>query len=252
MASSSVDLATCSKLAQYCREGWGTAYEYYVKYNLIERFLTQKPKNILLYGLPEKYGLSLDHIYSAKLYDAEITIVDERNNVLDQLSRVLESDEASDLFRGLNYQIINTLDLAKPSVYESFDVGFNTEVLQRLDEPKRQQYTKTLAHLSKTIFSFAPNSKNSMHNKVSGLDSLTLSQMKNLSKNTDLNILGSGYLDMPPFPPGLRKPGGSEKRGGLLDSVFPPSLKLWTYFERACPNVIKSRASHIVYTACAN
>ncbi len=43
-------------------EGMGTAYEYYAKRLILGRWLAERPRpaSILIAGLPQKYGASLD------------------------------------------------------------------------------------------------------------------------------------------------------------------------------------------------
>ena len=73
-------------------EGVGTAYEYYAKFRKLERFLNsiEKPKKILIAGLPEKYGLSMDFILLGQILKAETVVVDERPQVLARARRVLD------------------------------------------------------------------------------------------------------------------------------------------------------------------
>lgn len=247
-ASFKVDLGTCSTLARLSCEGWGTAYEYYVKSALIsEKINGITVDSILVYGLPEKYGLSLDHIFLGKLLGVPVTVVDERQNVLDRVSEALKSPKSKDLFHGIECTLTHAEKLANPPLTRRFDVSFNMEVIQRLAEKDKSKFMKTARKLSNRVFSFAPNKGNSMHNRFSGLASVSLSELLRLCEESGLRVADSGFIDMPPFPPGVKKPGDSSEGFGLLDAVFPPSLKAWSSFEGFCPISLKSRYSHIVY-----
>ena len=72
-------------------EGVGTAYEYYAKRLALGRWLRgrSRPQKILIAGLPQKYGLSLDFIQLAAEYGAVVTIIDERQDSLDELQDVI-------------------------------------------------------------------------------------------------------------------------------------------------------------------
>jgi hypothetical protein len=61
-------------------EGMGTAYKYYVKRLILRRFLDGRlqPRSILIAGLPEKYGASLDFVLLGSELGATITVVDDR------------------------------------------------------------------------------------------------------------------------------------------------------------------------------
>jgi hypothetical protein len=61
-------------------EGMGTAYEYYVKRMALRRFLDGRPRpdSILIAGLPEKYGASLDFVLLGSELGAAAAVVDDR------------------------------------------------------------------------------------------------------------------------------------------------------------------------------
>ena len=67
-------------------EGVGTAYEYYVKLRKLERFVNsiERPKRILIAGLPERYGLSMDFFLLGQMLQAETVAIDERSDALER------------------------------------------------------------------------------------------------------------------------------------------------------------------------
>lgn len=249
MTSFNINFSVTLKLAQLSGEGLGTAYEYYVKLKLITKHLRGiEPKNILVYGLPEKYGLSLDCIFLGQLLEVPVTVVDDRAQILDKLDSLLKSSEASNLFSKSDYTLIHVENLARSYISGIFDLSFNTEVLQRIPRQDRIDFIQSISRISKHVFSFVPNSGNSSHNRVSGLASMSLAELQDLCESAGLTVLDFDFLDMPPFPPGVKKPGKPLREGFLTDIIFIPLLKLWYGFERICPAFLKSRLSHISYT----
>jgi len=233
-------------LARLSGEGLGTAYEYCVKARVIERQLERRSiKSVLVCGLPEKYGFSLDFPYLARQAGAKLTVVDERPETLKKFEAAVA---ASPLLEGLDYCVKAVGDLSAPGLSASFDVSFNMEVLQRLSKSRRQDFTASVAKLAPLSFSFAPNAANGLHNRVSGLKSLSLEELIELNEAAGLKVLDSGFIDLPPFPPGLRQ--GESAGGGksVLDVVLTPPLKFWMNLEGFYPNFIKGRLAHIVYT----
>src|SRR5690606_30513282 len=61
-------------------EGVGTAYEYFAKRLVLRPWLRQQPpvRRLLVAGLPEKYGASLDHLLLAEELGATAVVVDDR------------------------------------------------------------------------------------------------------------------------------------------------------------------------------
>ena len=78
-------------------EGLGTAYEYFVKrLNLDGRFDDLPPNpRILIAGLPEKYGSSLDFFLLATDIKArELTVIDDRSAALEKCRENVEQARA--------------------------------------------------------------------------------------------------------------------------------------------------------------
>ncbi|HEY6459467.1 MAG TPA: hypothetical protein VIY73_04925, partial [Polyangiaceae bacterium] len=61
-------------------EGVGTAYEYYVKRRILDHALKglDRGARILVAGLPEKYGTSLDFVVAGADRAAKVLLVDDR------------------------------------------------------------------------------------------------------------------------------------------------------------------------------
>jgi hypothetical protein len=236
-------------------EGIGTAYEYCAKFRKLARFLNsiEKPKNILIAGLPEKYGLSMDFFWLAQILKAETVVVDERPEVLDRAQRVLSKLEEKQILdaKTVVFEEIESLRSFKVEsiIKGKFDLALSSEVYQRLDGGQ-QIYLNNLRANAKNLAVFAPNRGNSSHAELSGLKSVYLTDLiKHFSECTSMTIYDRGYLDMPPFPPGLSR--SQEKRQqaseNRLERFLMKILEFYCYFENSIPVFLKKRIAHITY-----
>ncbi|MBK9050196.1 MAG: hypothetical protein IPL78_04505 [Chloroflexi bacterium] len=68
-------------------EGLGMAYEYFVRRRLLRGWLNTRPRprRLLIAGLPERYGFSLDFFLMAQEWSAELVVVDERPQRLEKM-----------------------------------------------------------------------------------------------------------------------------------------------------------------------
>ncbi len=200
-------------LAKLEGQGLGTAYEYLAKYRHLRRVLAHLPKTALIYGLPEKYGFSLDLFWFCQQHGIKAHVWDDR---LRKLSRLL------DLVRraGLEKPIV----LRRPS--PAFDVILSCEAMQR------HGFAEYMGLLEKApaFLVFAPNIANRSHAGLTGL--LGYSPQ-------DFAGYRTGYVDIPPFPPGLRA------RGRVPAGLLLWALSKWAEIERFIP--FKRRLAHILY-----
>jgi hypothetical protein len=93
----SISIKSLYALALAEGEGVGTAYEYYAKRLTLARWLKQvgRPVRMLVAGLPQKYGSSLDFLLLAEELGVAVTVVDERPFALDKLQSSLEAARAA-------------------------------------------------------------------------------------------------------------------------------------------------------------
>src|SRR5262252_6719711 len=78
-------------------EGVGTAYEYFAKRLILTRWLAKLPqaRSLLIAGLPEKYGSSLDFLLlTQEMAVADVIVVDERPPALDKIRKSLAAAQA--------------------------------------------------------------------------------------------------------------------------------------------------------------
>jgi hypothetical protein len=207
-------------------EGLGTAYEYYVKLKLIKRLLNRfKPNSVLIYGLPQKYGFSLDFFYYCHIHGYPSYVYENRSKKLNNL-----------------FKILNKLNITKPIIItkidKQYDLILSCEVLQNIKN--KQKYIQNIQKFSKQAIIFTPNKDNIAHQKISHLNGLTLLKIKNMFTN----IKQYGYIDLPPFPPGIKK------QTKIKNSYIINILKIFGIIEKYYP--LKKKIAHIVYVYIKN
>lgn len=199
-------------------EGLGTAYEYLTKLNLLEKFVKFKNlQDVLIFGLPEKYGFSSDFIHFCLKKNYKFEIVEDRSDKITCLKKLYPEVKI----------IKHNLLKFRPS--KKYDLLLSSEVLQRLPNFK----LSSLKKISKYSIVFLPNKFNKMHNKFSKLKGIDF----------DKGFVREGYLDMPPFPPGIKK---NNQRVNLSD-ILLFLLRLYSRIEQIAPVKIKKRLCHIKY-----
>ena len=205
------------KLAILEGEGLGTGYEYYVKYRLLNRLLRGfTPKSVLIYGLPEKYGYSMDFFRLARKWGAKVFILEKR---------MVKLRKCLDMINELGWEMPQIVR----KVQKEYDLILSCEVLQSVN---KQRYANTVQRYSKRAIVFVPNADNKGHSKISGLKSMTLRELE------ELFSAKGGYVDMPPFPPGARSK--SKKRQFL---IWP--LEIYGKLEQYL--LFKKKCAHICY-----
>jgi hypothetical protein len=178
-------------------EGVGTAYEYLAKWRVIHSSLAGV-RRMLIAGLPEKYGSSLDFVALAVALDAELVVVDERQASLTKLRESMTRAGLAPraLLRQTPLEDIEKLD-------SKFDLALSCEVLQRLDTPSRDQFLRGLSKVARRFVAFVPNASNSAHASRSHLRSVSIDDLRESILAVGATLEDAGFVDMPPFPPGL-------------------------------------------------
>jgi nucleoside-diphosphate-sugar epimerase len=231
-------------------EGLGTAYEYFAKWNLLRKIFEEIgfQKNILVAGLPEKYGSSMDFVLLAQKYNSGITIIDERIEAIHKFKKTLQNLNKEDH----SIRIIKVGRLSELKFTNSgkkYDLLLCCEVLQRLSENSRVEYFKQITKISKNAIIFVPNKENKSHAKLSGLNTLSLNELIGYCREKRSIVLKKGYIDMPPFPPGLKRAEEARSKAtkSLIQKFFMKILEIWCSAENLFPKVIKKKKAHIVY-----
>ena len=208
-------------------EGVGTAYEYFAKRLTLGRWLKgqKRPFSILIAGLPQKYGTSLDFLQLADELGAAVTIADERPFSLKKLHNALKSAQKEGWLTAVSPTLIPVEKMAElDGVNGRFDLCISSEVVQRLAENEREGYLARLTELSNSIALFMPNGDNSAHTDISGLSGLRLDELQTLAQTCKLANLQTDYIDMPPFPPGITR---SEDQREQATSGKSEALAMW-------------------------
>jgi hypothetical protein len=233
-------------------EGVGTAYEYYAKRLVLLPWLAKekRPDSILVAGLPEKYGASLDFLLLGAELGCRITVVDDRSHALARFERALETLKSIYYSPSLNPQIVQTGDLS--SLHElktNFDLAVSSEVLQRLTAEKRQSYVSRLQEASSKLALFSPNGDNDSHVGISGLNGLKLEELDRLmDQDASLEKI-VGFIDMPPFPPGITRSETQRKEAssGSAEAFAMWGLGVYARMEKYIPQSARRKYAHIVY-----
>jgi hypothetical protein len=214
----------------------------------------EKPKRILIAGLPEKYGLSMDFFLLGQMLKAEIVVIDERSDALERAEEVLRILRSKNIIEDINTVFLKADRIAEfnnESFYnEEFDLALSSEVLQRLGDA-RETYISALQKAAHNFAVFVPNRGNESHAALSGLNSVYLRDLLGYvnSGDSEKNIFDYGYIDMPPFPPGMTR--SQEKRNqaseSRLEAVLMKGLEIYSFCEDIIPEIVKKKIAHIVY-----
>ncbi len=228
-------------------EGVGTAYEYFVKRRALQDYLAhKKPQRMLIAGLPQVYGHSSDFLLLAQEFGAELTIADERAEKLAATQKLLAQLQADGHLVGLNVRFEQVeWQTRLPFADNAFDLAMSSEVIQRLDSSERQQFAQEVQRVARHFAVFCPNRENASHVGRSGLNGLTLGELRGYFPQSEM----SGLIDMPPFPPGIAL--SEEQRGaaetGTIQQIGMWGLQQYSRFESLFPNTIRQQYAHIVY-----
>lgn len=233
-------------------EGVGTAYEYYAKRLVLLPWLAsgERPQTMLVAGLPEKYGSSLDFLLLGSEMGCKVTVVDERQEALAKLSRTLDGLERGSYSPALHPTLVQTGDLTTlAELTNEFDLVVSSEVLQRLSAQQRAIYVKRLQDLAPRVALFAPNADNESHVGLSGLAGLHLQELGDLIDRNPQIAFQIGYIDTPPFPPGITRSESQREEAstGSLEAFAMWGLGIYARLERFIPAAVRSKRAHIVY-----
>jgi hypothetical protein len=243
-------------------EGVGTAYEYYSKLRKLRKFINSigSPRRILIAGLPEKYGLSMDFFLLGQMLQAETVVIDERANALERARSALSILRNKKLLGDVNTVLLKSDQIENfnnEGLFDGeFDLALSSEVLQRLDTARRHTFISNLKFTAKNFAIFVPNSGNESHANLSGLNSISLRELLKYigNEHSDSGIYDYGYIDMPPFPPGLSRSQDKREQAAesRLESSLMKGLEIYSLCENLIPKFIKEKIAHIVYIMVKN
>lgn len=233
-------------------EGVGTAYEYYAKRLVLLPWLAQgkRPKSLLVAGLPEKYGSSLDFLLLGTELGSQMTVVDDRPEALAKLSRALEALESLNYSPPFRPHLIQTGDISTLAEFsKGFDLVLSSEVIQRLTSEQRMNYISRLQALSPKLALFSPNADNESHVGISGLGGLHLEELRGLVSRSTQSNTHVGYIDLPPFPPGITRSDAQREEAstGKAEAFAMWGLGLYARLEKFLPTAARRKWAHIVF-----
>ncbi|GIK55961.1 MAG: hypothetical protein HND44_07510 [Chloroflexi bacterium] len=231
-------------------EGVGTAYEYFAKRLVLRSWLPTIPpvKRLLIAGLPEKYGCSLDYLLLAEELGATAVVADDRPAAMDKFQTSWAKAQQMGWLTAVSIDLCLVPNMAEMAgVTDPFDLAISNEVIQRLATAERLIYVQKQQELATAVALFCPNAANPDHAAHSGLSTLHLSDLPTLSPGH--LVTRSGYIDMPPFPTGVSR--SAEQRAQAESGTFE-ALVMWGlgYFarlERWLPTAVRRQKSHIIY-----
>ncbi len=217
------------KIALLEGEGLGTAYEYFVKLRLLNKefrnSIDKQIKTILIYGLPKKYGFSMDFLIFCRQLGIIPDVYDNRIEKIKNHKQII-------------LEIKNKLDFKIECNYISetnkkYDLILSCEVLQRYSGTQLKEFVNKVEEHSKCYAIFVPNKNNEKHAKVSGLNSFNEDELKNVFNRSGI----IGFMDAPPFPPGKR----AKKK--VNNELIIKILEVYSWFEW----LINKKNKHIIY-----
>jgi hypothetical protein len=229
-------------------EGVGTAYEYFAKRLALRKWLPALTASgdILIAGLPEKYGASLDFLLLAEQLGRGVVIVDERPNALEKVKGALAAAQEIGLLRSVKPSYLQVADLSKMiELPGRFGFCISSEVLQRIPAMDRTDYWQQLMELAPAAAVFAPNADNPAHTNLSGLAGLHLDELREIVGTA----AATNYIDMPPFPPGMTRTGEQREQAesGRMEAIAMWGLGWYARLERFLPKQIRRTQAHIVF-----
>ena len=231
----------------------GTAYEYVAKGAVLRPLVQELGRpptrradgalRLLVAGLPEKYGSSLDFFLFAQSLGAEVRVVDARAEALARTEKVVRGLQTSGRLGGLRVDYERIGSLAEMARLDPHDAVLSSEVLQRVTPAERPRFVDALRSLARRGALFVPNSENGSHLTISGLGGLTRPELSSLFPGAACE-----YVDMPPFPPGITRSADQRARAstGMLEAVAMLGLDAYCRAEPLVPAFVKKRVAHIV------
>ena len=159
-------------------EGLGTTNEYFAKRIPLAPWsaLLPHPRRLLIAGLPEKFGYSLDLLLLAEeLAIPDVVVITIARSAVEGIRRSLAAAQAGGELMRLQPRYLVVTDLAQSEeLTDHFRSLSCVEVLQRLDTTGRRRYVERLARIAPAFVLFAPNATTPVIRTLGGFSGLTL------------------------------------------------------------------------------
>ncbi len=234
-------------------EGMGTAYEYSAKLGLLRQVVAAigPVKRLIIGGLPEDYGVDLDLALLAAHYGCQTVVADDRWPLLETFASALTSPPLATLADPGRFEMRCLETLARPTHPDeaTFDLWLTTSAIQRLTDDELAQYLAQVREKSRHAVLLVPNKANKEHLTLSGLDGFLLPDLIAVCRQAGLTVRQAGYLDIPPFPPGLQRSAEAKEKAAesRIERFIMRGLEWWVRSERILPRFVKRRFGHIAY-----
>lgn len=234
-------------------EGMGTAYEYSAKLKLLRRVITatRAPQRLFIGGLPEDYGVDLDMALLAAQYGCQTVVADDRIELLEAFASALAVPPLAGMTDLSRFEMRHLETLARPTHPDdvSFDLWVTTSAIQRLSGSELAEYLSQVREKSRHAVLLVPNKSNKEHLTLSGLDGFFLPDLMTTCQQASLTMRESGYLDVPPFPPGLQRSTKAKEKAASspVERLIMRGLEWWVQGERFLPRLVKHRFGHLIY-----
>jgi hypothetical protein len=240
-------------IALFEGEGMGTAYEYSAKLKLIQRFVaaTRPPGRILIGGLPEAYGVGLDLALLVARYGGQAVVAEDRAPALEAFAAALRAPQLAGWVDPARFEMRPLEMLARPTRPDDapFDLWVTTSAIQRLDQDGLHAYLAQVRESARYAVLLAPNRDNRAHLTLTKMRGFTLTELAALCERAGLAVCQAGYVDLPPFPPGIKRSAEAKERAAhsVVERLAMGGLEGWAHVERFLPHPLKRRFSHLVY-----
>lgn len=234
-------------------EGMGTAYEYSAKLKMLQRVVAEigPLQRLLIGGLPEDYGVDLDLALLAARHGCQTVVADDRLPLLETFAAALKSPPLAGLVDPGRFEMRHLETLARPTHPDDapFDLWVTTSAIQRLNDGELAEYLAQVRGKSRHAVLLVPNKANKEHLILSGLDGFFLPDLVAICRQAGLRVREAGYLDVPPFPPGLQRSTEAKEKAaeGSIERLIMLGLEWWVRGERFMPRFVKRRFGHIAY-----
>lgn len=247
-------------LARAEEEGVSVAYEYFTRRLVLAPWLRSlgRPRRILIAGLPDKRGSSLDFLQLAAECGATVTVVDDRPQALTRLRRAWQAAQAHGRLIAVHPSLVHTDSVAElTAIAGRFDLSLSAQVLQRLNPTWRALYFNRLQRLASAVALFAPNGDNTAHTAASGVAGVRREEMNGLIKATalvpDQPPPQTGYLNLLPFSPAVGRSPGQDAATDAdpLTVAAMGGLQLLGHLERLLPLALRRQQARGIYVFSA-
>jgi hypothetical protein len=234
-------------------EGMGTAFEYSVKLKMLHRAFKfcLPPRQILIGGLPEAYGVDLALALFAAQYDSRVVVADDRLPMLEKFADALQSLQLSGLVNAEHFEMRHLETLADPTRPDDvpFDLWITTSSIQRLTENERAEYLAQVRENARCAAILVANEGHKAHQNITGIKGFFLPDLVSMCQQAGLAVQEANYLDMPPFPPGITRSTEAKENAAQssLNRAAMHILEWAVHVERFWPRLVRQRFSHIAY-----